>query len=409
MEYKWKWNNPTSMSFRSPLAYHGRNFSIRRHGLLLIGLTTIMLCLNFASLWKLQHQQSRQAIWLPKPSEVSSKKCPTYGCPVYPAELTPYLQEVLHEVFVNKTKTLSDEFDFGTSDFALLTQKGASHSVNQDRGVLIQPFHMKLGGGQSEKNSLLTAIFDGHGRQGHIVADYFTRDFPGRLFDALNTLDHIDDAGIVWALNKSLVETDIYGPPNLLFGGSTASVTLRHGSKLFIANTGDSQTMIASLPNETTLGRPPTMEDANIVYTTRKDKALLPDEHARITALNGTIRINPKTHDSRVIVYSSAARETIGLAMSRSLGDWEWKPVGVTAEPIVDLIDLAQYPTPFLISASDGFFDMRRNQFYAKQFSQSFGMAKRQPLHQLWEVLGLITPKVQKGYRDDMTAIVVKL
>jgi serine/threonine protein phosphatase PrpC len=330
--------------------------------------------------------------------------CPDFGCPIYPAELTPYLHELLEEIFVSQTRP--NNFTFGGSNFALLTQTGKSHFLNQDRAVLISPFTTSA---TREEPSFLLGVFDGHGRQGHIVADYIARDLPERLAKELNSLTEIDDQAIVKALNKTVVEVDIYAPPNFLLGGSTATVTLRRGSKLYIANTGDSQTMLVSLPNATLLGRSLTQEDATIEYITRHDKASLPDEYARITALNGTIHIDPKTNDSRVIVRSDAARETIMLAMSRSLGDWEWKAVGVTAEPIIDIIDLANYPNSFLIAASDGFFDMRRNQFYAKQFSESFHAGSLHPLFQSWEVFKKITPQVQKGYRDDMTAIVMKL
>lgn len=295
--------------------------------------------------------------------------CPDFGCPIYPAELTPYLHELLEEIFINQTR--SNNFTFGSKNFALLTQRGQSHFLNQDRAVLISPFVTSAT--PQEEPSFLVGVFDGHGKQGHIVADYIARDLPERLAGELNSLPQIiDDQAIVKALNKSVVEVDIYAPPNFLLGGSTATITLRRGSKLFIANTGDSQTIVVSLPSATLLQRALSPEDATIVYQTRHDKAILPDEYARITALNGTIHINPKTNDSRVVVRSDAARDTIALAMSRSLGDWEWKAVGVTAEPIINIIDLTQYPNAFLIAASDGFFDMRRNQFYAKQFSESF-------------------------------------
>lgn len=330
-------------------------------------------------------------------------ECFDFGCPLYPAELTPYLHQLLGEIFVNQTRP--SNFTFGSSTYALLTQTGKSHFVNQDRAVLVSPF--KTAATNDDQPSFLVGLFDGHGEQGHIVADHIARELPQRLANELNSLSHIDDHAIVKALNKSIVEVDVYAPPNFLLGGSTATITLRRGSKLYIANTGDSKTAVVSLPGS--LKRPLTPEDAELVYRTREDKATLPDEYARITALNGTIHINPHTNESRVVVYSVASRDTIALAMSRSLGDWEWKAVGVTAEPLIDIIDLNQYPNAFLITASDGVWGMRRDQFFAKQFSESFYVGNKHPLFQVWEVIKTITPKVQKGYRDDMTAIIMKL
>lgn len=374
-----------------------------------IGLS-MTFALNFILLYDFRPRENQTSMMhsLSKLSSESnggqgkSEECPDFGCPIYPAELTPYLHELLEEIFVSQTRP--NTFSFGGSNFALLSQTGKSHFLNQDRAVLISPFTTAATPLREEIPSFLLGVFDGHGKQGHIVADYIARDLPERLAKELNSLSRIDDEAIVKALNKTVVEVDIYAPPNFLLGGSTATITLRRGSKLFIANTGDSQTLLVALPNATVLGRPPT-----IVYQTRHDKATLPDEYARITALNGTIYINPKTNDSHVVVRSDAARDTIALAMSRSLGDWEWKPVGVTAEPIIDILDLTKYPNAFLIAASDGFLDMRRNQFYAEQFSESFYAGTKHPLFLSWEVFKKITPKVQKGYRDDMTAIVIKL
>jgi Protein phosphatase 2C len=172
----------------------------------------------------------------------------------------------------------------------------------------------------------------------------------------------------------------------------------------------------------------------------RKDKAHLPDERARITSLNGTIHIPPHNPNlSRVVVYSAAAQppESIGLAMSRSLGDWEWKRIGVTAEPIVHVLDLVHYCqhpldaskaaanadenycSLLLIAASDGVWDLRRPEFYAKRFRESFFPSiinnndHGVPFHRrLFEacvnVFWQVAPAQAQWYRDDMSVIVME-
>jgi serine/threonine protein phosphatase PrpC len=291
---------------------------------------------------------------------------------------------------------------------AMLTQMGKSHQFNQDRAVVISPFLNKHT--SSSDDSFLIAIFDGHGTQGHIVAEYVTQDFPERLYEKLNAAaplddDKISDDVIIRILNETFIETDIYAPPNALAGGCTGSVTLRLGSKLYFANAGDSQTILVSVNYSTGV--------LSIPYMTRKDKANLPDERARIEGLGGTIHINQQGFDPRVIVYSRSQRDTIGLAMSRSIGDWEWKVFGVTAEPIVDVIDLKDYPHSFVIAASDGLWDTRKPIFFANQFAQgvfSKGSARSvPPLQRLWEVIKKVTPTNPNWYRDDITAVVMKM
>ena len=329
--------------------------------------------------------------------------CPDYGCPIYPAELTPEVNEYLKSYFVTNARQ-NWNFSFGTESMAILTQQGASHTENQDRAVVFTPFKTQFTASTNsmthDNNSFLIGLFDGHGRQGHIVASYILHDLPGRLAGKLNAMKHFDDNVIIKALNDTFMEVNAHGPPNLLMGGSTGSVTLRIGSKLYIANTGDSQTVLFSISES---------NDPIIEFATRKDKPILPEEYKRITNLKGNVHINPHTNDSRVVVWSVAQRDTIALAMSRSIGDWEWKPVGVTAEPLVDVIDLKKYPKSYLMVASDGLWDVRRKEFYGKQFMESFYGGQTHPLVKAVEVFEKVTPKRNIGYRDDMTAILMKL
>jgi serine/threonine protein phosphatase PrpC len=152
--------------------------------------------------------------------------------------------------------------------------------------------------------------------------------------------------------------------------------------------------------------------EANISFSTRLDKAHLPEESARIKSLGGVIRYpQNKTHLSRVWVYSTTARETIGLAMSRSIGDWEWGAVGVIAEPLVDVIDLGpKVSKTFLLAASDGMWDMRlRPQFFANRFGQDLFTEKTHPLRLCYEVIEAISPRNSTFYRDDITIVFMML
>ena len=246
------------------------------------------------------------------------------------------------------------------------------------------------------------------------------------------------DLAIRNALNETFLEVNEKGTPStFLLGGCTATVTLRWGSKLYVANAGDSETIVVSA-SASSKQQPPKKQQqqqydslhANVEYETRRDKANQPEERARIEKLGGTIHVNANGFDPRVIVYSEAAKDTIGLAMSRCIGDWEWKAVGVIAEPTIDLIDLSKASLPdsgkvfFLLAASDGMWERRQKQFYATQMAASFqnsienlpnprdnddANAQFRPLYHLYDIIQRITPKVQTGYRDDITAMIINL
>ena len=426
-----------------------------------------------------------------KTHTMKEKTCQVYGCPIYPPELTiprtnQSILEALEASGYVESSPLSKanqrrsdlQFEFASDSFATLSQQGKSHSVNQDRAVFVSPFLSDLFSSislsKAPTKSFLACIFDGHGRLGHEVAQEVVDRFPQLLSKKLtlalrdnnvhsignkndvninsnnstsNTNQTIlvnfenydrTDLAIREALNETFLEVNEKGTPSaFLFGGCTATVTLRLGSRLYIANTGDSETIVVSASpaakqhkfQKQVQTKQHNSLVTNVQYETRRDKANQPGERSRIEKLGGRIHVNKQGFDPRVIVYSKAAKETIGLAMSRSIGDWEWKEVGVTAEPTIDVIDLESLSGPdktvFLLAASDGLWERRKKHFYANQMAASFvknsedernlrgkdddSDARFRPLYYLFDIIQRITPKLQTGYRDDITATIVSL
>lgn len=395
----------------------------------LLLLITVVILVNKAVQSETPHQQVVKVAHHHWNSNGSEDGCGSFGCPIYPAELTP---KVYSHLKASLVRNEHQKYPFATDDMLILTQQGASHKENQDRASIIDPFSIPAESSFSSKpiiNGTLVCLFDGHGVQGHIVASHVLHEFPKLLASKLEALeipastevDRKEESAIVKALKDSFIEVDIYGTPNFLLGGTTGSVTLRLGSKLYIANVGDSQTIIYSLPNTThkvpAIQQDEPIPEVDMTFITHKHKALDPEERTRIENLGGKVHVNPKTNHSVVVVYSVAARETIMLAMSRSIGDWEWKAVGVIAEPAIEVVDLRKIPPhSFLMAASDGVWDVRRKQFYGKQFGECFfpterirGGKRAHTLAKGLEVFEKITPKVQTGYRDDMTAVLLAL
>jgi len=330
--------------------------------------------------------------------------CPEYGCVVQP----PDIHEI-DETFYTQARHSA----------ALVTRQSNQHHFNQDRAFLISKFHTKQDPSHHEESFLL-GILDGHGVDGHVVAEHATDALPRILADRLNSRPCCQsEAWIQQQLNETFLQVNEELPPfNALRGGCTASVTLRLGTKLYFANAGDSRTLLvhsADTNHDRGEEKAEKSSAVEILYQTRPDKAHLPEEKARIEGLGGKIHIPPKfPNGSRVIVYSAAANppEPIGLAMSRSLGDWEWKEVGVIAEPIVDVFDYGAMTTGssspnslFLLAASDGIWDMGHpREFFAKRFdNQIIGTdgAWKTAVDLVWE----ISPQKKEWYRDDMTII----
>jgi serine/threonine protein phosphatase PrpC len=348
---------------------------------LLLALGVLLLCL-----WKDKFQFSPS---ITDPIETrADSDCPAYGCLVRPPEVLDIKE------FINA--------NFATETMAMLTQKSNHHTFNQDAAMYISPFRTTQTVVESD---FLLGIFDGHGDEGHIVAQYAAREIPEVLAHKLNSINspiEDEDSIVSQLLKDTFVEVDKLGPPNMMRGGCTASVTMRRGSKLFVANAGDSRTIVVTVQNDR----------VNIPFMSRKDKPHLPDELARIEQMGGHVHIPPQNPVlARVIVYSTVFREPIGLAMSRSIGDWEWGAVGVTAEPIVDVLDLQQknMTDAFVLAASDGVWDMRRPQFFANLFANSFYREGDTAVATALDLIQRITPKNATLYRDDITLIAAKL
>ena len=377
--------------------------------------------------------------------------CPAYGCPIYPLEKnSSEVQKAMRLMDESYSGMLGRRLQqrqqrrrqklppFARSTGATVTYQSNQHAFNQDRAFLIRPFHThqtdrKTSGNNqaydySSSLNFLIAILDGHGVDGHLVAEYVQHELPRRLAVQLDDKPCCQtDEWIKQQFKDTFIKVNEDIPPtNALRGGCTASVALKMGdNKLVIANAGDSRTLLIKAKTSlipSSFDKPFRDDDeaVQILYETRRDKPNLPDEKERIEGLGGRIHIPPQNANlSRVVVHSKTAGEDVALAMSRSLGDWEWKNIGVTAEPIVDVIDLANITAKldedevlFVLAASDGLFDLRKDIFLAKQFARSFGQYPRKSnlLKDAVEVIErVLKPQKPEWYRDDITVIVLPI
>ena len=127
-------------------------------------------------------------------------------------------------------------------------------------------------------------------------------------------------------------------------------------------------------------------------------------------------------HDD-TYAYNSVRKEMVGLAMSRSIGDWEHGKVGVIAEPTVDVLDendILGEGELFAVVGSDGLFDARQPQFVANHLSKSLfgketevtglpGGDRDHPIVECSKLIGIATPKDPTRYRDDITLLFLRL
>lgn len=292
------------------------------------------------------------------------KNCPFYGCPLYPTDVH-YSSDSVKNVLENLRELRSSQIDaslftkettqWNRPDAACLTLIGykggpLQSQINQDRAVVVSPYYLtnetNTADNAWEEERILLGVFDGHATRGEIVSEYTVQQIPQVLAKRLKDLPKepvLRQNATVQALRDTFVELDRTVPADPS-GGCTASVVMKQDEKVYVANAGDSRSFVVVYRPSTNVSK--------VVYISREDKPSLPDEKARVEAMGGQVYI-PMRGTSRVVYQDPLTGAPTGLAMSRSIGDWEAGKRGVIADPIVDVLDLNHLVTAALAGSHE--------------------------------------------------------
>ena len=353
--------------------------------------------------------------------------CSVYGCDIYPRELTDDIRKDISEIKgANGNGNGNGDvlLSYGSKNAGGLTQQGKDHAINQDRGIIVAPFYIqneKVQYFYGSENDFFIAIYDGHGPIGEQVSEFLQKNLHKRFSDKLSDvdIDKLSPNVIKHLLNETFLEMDQELPsiPGSEYnvgedGGSTASLILRLGSLIFFANAGDSLSFLAKYDKSS--------KETTIIHRNRFDKPHLPEERKRIESMKGKVFIPPHAENSRASAFYPIRKEVMSLAMSRSIGDNPHTRVGVTAEPIVDVLDINDYAyfqsgerkdniELFVVTSSDGLYDHRKPEFVAKRFAKSFYQEDGHAIVESANIIDLATPKDPNRYRDDITVMSLKV
>ena len=228
--------------------------------------------------------------------------CPVYGCPFLPLDVH-YEEEARSALEQMKKDATKDDSLLKTSGcenaatLTLIGYKGGklTDQINQDRALVLSPYkywNIDKSSGSDENSrpvARLLGAFDGHARWGEKVSEYVAKTLPALLGSKLVELDASKEKGneqqrMVQLLRDTFLELDATAPADPS-GGCTASVVLQLGSKIYIANAGDSRSFIAVHVIS------PNGEDTttNIIHGTREDKPHLSTERERVEHMGGTV------------------------------------------------------------------------------------------------------------------------
>lgn len=397
----------------------------------------------------------------------------SYGSPYLPQDIyyNPHVKAALAEMRTKKRDEIvedkvsgakqdenlkpldaSGRKDAGT--LTLIGYKGGplDAQINQDRAFCIVPYTIhdeNEGEGSSSTHrrrytwirrqdlpptSRLLGVFDGHANLGEIVSQYCVSELPRLLASKLKRIiEQSEHQAITKEISKALIDTFVEidkGAPADISGGCTASVVFQHGNRVYFANAGDSRSFLVVYRQKTS--------SVEVIYLTREDKPHLQDERERVESCGGHVYL-PLHGTSRVLYTDPVTGMQSGLAMSRSIGDWEVGKLGVIPDPIVHVIDIPELvraqlsrdaPTTtnskrgvppveddvyiFAVSATDGMMDFISPEAIAHALALSlYGQDGPHLLTTLEQLIYIAAQRWEQSkqgrYRDDISVAVAQL
>ncbi|MFQ6642848.1 hypothetical protein Gotur_018319 [Gossypium turneri] len=297
-------------------------------------------------------------------------------------------QHHFHENVLYLTETIPS---FGTHTHGSLYSKQGTKGLNQDAAILYQEYGIKGGA--------FCGVFDGHGKNGHIVSNMVRNRLPSLLVSqkyGVAKLEPTPESDNGRRSRKDLakwkqacvsafkvMDKEIKLQHNLdcSTSGTTAVVVVRQliivsfpkGEDLVIANLGDSRAMLGTMTEKgikavqlTTDLKPglPSKTPISTIILTHYIKAIftisfsIAGEAERIRNCKGRVlALKEEPHIPRVWLPHE---DSPGLAMSRAFGDFLLKDHGLIAVPDVFYHRLSPNDH-FIVLATDGVWDVLNN------------------------------------------------
>ena len=284
-------------------------------------------------------------------------------------------------------------------DYAAGTAAGADAGMpkqNQDTYI----FREGMG---DARDTMLFAVFDGHGRNGAKASSFVRQWLPQHLAITPGMSGGDLVKGVHGAFTRT--SSDLLKQPDdfTLSGTTCCAMALREG-KLMVANVGDSWAISGVYIKGQ--GVPDGVQEL-----TRDHKPTIPGEHARIEACGGEVK--------PLMVQDTAygpdrvwmkGQETPGLCMSRSIGDKVGQLVGVVPDPDVTVrpLQVEAGEELHMVLGTDGIYDFQSNEAIV-DFLHSGNLDVREACHNIILQARQQWVENEDGSIDDCSAIVVRL
>lgn len=265
----------------------------------------------------------------------------------------------------------------GPYNVSVITAQGPRDTMEDEHLVTEISVDTKAEGQQKVQ---VFAVFDGHG--GDNCAKYVKEVLPKFIQEALQETKVYSDLEIFNALRKAFISIDsswanlpIQKTEHIDYSGTTATVCLVLGKNLWVANVGDSRTVLAM--------------NGDAIQLSEEAKATVAKYEREIYLRGGDVK------------FGRVVGEQGSLDMARSIGDLD-QP-SVSALPTIRKFDLSTLKNDNnqLILACDGLWDVVSPQIAVKVCNQSKNI--KEATHTLKKIA------FNRGTTDNVSVMVVDL
>ena len=230
--------------------------------------------------------------------------------------------------------------------------------INQDSYLILE-------GVNGLKDFNIFGVFDGHGPEGHLISQFITR-YIQLEFKRNKQIEKIKDINTIYDKIKSnnfrMLKDIFINADNILRdqeiesrnSGTTCVIVIHLGEHIICANAGDSRAILIYDKNEN--------NNYKVFPLSVDSKPELKVEKDRIYKMGGIVEKIKNQYGQEIGPYRvwNKNKEYPGLAMSRSIGDFSGKNLGIIPDPQIIETNTG-ININYIVICSDGVWEFLNN------------------------------------------------
>ena len=270
-------------------------------------------------------------------------------------------EKAISEFSINEEKIVVDNFKSQASLSRAGKDETGNIKTNQDSYIVLTRVN-------NLKEYNIFGVLDGHGTEGHLVSQFVSQ-YIQREFQINPSLEKLKDIEKIYSTLSSndfeLIKNIFINADNSLkdqkidsrASGTTCVLVIQVGEHIICANTGDSRAVLVFDEKND--------ENLNFIKVfplSIDSKPEIPTEKERIIQSGGSVEkiLNKYGQPTGPFRVWAKNKDYPGLAMSRSIGDFNGKSVGLIPDPEIIECNLSVY-SKYIIICSDGVWEFLSN------------------------------------------------